>query len=41
MLGNMPIHEAGSRLEYVDNDGSSDWDELQQRAESGPVFSRH
>ena len=40
-LGNMPIHEAGSRLEYVDDDGSSDWDELQQRAESGPVFSRY
>ena len=38
--GNMPIHEAGSRLEYVDNDGSSDWDELQKRAEeSAPVFS--
>ncbi len=38
--GNMPIHEAGARLEYVENDGSSDWDELQVRAESeGPVFS--
>ena len=38
--GNMPIHEAGARLEYVENDGSSDWDELQTRAESrGPVFS--
>ena len=40
--GNMPIHEAGSRLEYVENDGSADWDELQARAEeSGPVFSGH
>ena len=38
--GNMPIHESGARMEYVDNDGSSDWDELQSRAaESGPVHS--
>jgi len=37
--GNMPIHEAGSRLEYVDNDGSAEWDELQKRAQEGPVFS--
>ncbi|HCV25280.1 MAG TPA: enolase [Candidatus Latescibacteria bacterium] len=37
--GNMPIHEAGSRLEYVADDGSKDWDELQSRAaEQGPVF---
>ena len=40
--GNMPIHEAGARLEYVDDDGSSDWDELQKRAaESAPVFAGH
>ena len=38
--GNMPIHETGAHLEYVENDGSSDWDELQKRAEAaGPVFS--
>lgn len=38
--GNMPIHEAGSRLEYVQNDGSSDWDQLQARAQrEGPIFS--
>ena len=38
--GNMPIHETGARLEYVENDGSSDWDELQVRAQNeGPVFS--
>ena len=37
--GNMPIHGAGSRLEYVDNDGSPEWDELQKRAQEGPVFS--
>jgi len=37
--GNMPIHEAGSRLEYVDDDGSRDWDELQKRAQEGPVFT--
>ncbi len=36
----MPIHETGAHLEYVENDGSSDWDELQKRAEAaGPVFS--
>ena len=40
LSGNMPIHETGSRLERVDNDGSSDWDELQTRAaQEGPVFS--
>lgn len=38
--GNMPIHEHGARLEYVQNDGSSDWDELQARAQrEGPIFS--
>ncbi len=38
--GNMPIHEHGARLEYVQNDGSSDWDQLQSRAQvEGPVFS--
>ena len=38
--GNMPIHEAGAQLEYVDDDGSSEWDELQRRAENeGPVFA--
>ncbi len=38
--GNMPIHETGARLEYVNDDGSSDWKELQQRAaQEGPVFS--
>jgi len=38
--GNMPIHEAGARLEYVENDGSPDWEELHTRAEAeGPVFS--
>ena len=38
--GNMPIHEHGARLEYVQNDGSSDWDQLQSRAPvEGPVFS--
>ena len=36
----MPIHEVGSRLEYVENDGSKEWDELQKRAQnSAPVFS--
>jgi L-alanine-DL-glutamate epimerase-like enolase superfamily enzyme len=39
-LGNLPIHEEGARLEYVENDGSTDWDELQRRAQNeGPVFS--
>ncbi len=35
------IHEklAGSGLEYVENDGSTEWDELQKRAQEGPVFS--
>ncbi len=38
--GNMPIHEEGAHLEYVDDDGSSEWDELQRRAENeGPVFA--
>ena len=38
--GNMPIHEHGARLEYVENDGSNDWDQLQARAQrEGPVFS--
>ncbi|RLT35737.1 MAG: enolase [Chloroflexi bacterium] len=38
--GNMPIHEHGARLEYVANDGSKDWDQLQARAQSeGPIFS--
>ena len=38
--GNMPIHEAGAHLEYVDDDGSSEWNELQRRAENeGPVFA--
>ncbi len=37
--GNMPIHEEGARLEYVANDGSADWDQLQRRAQEGPVFS--
>ena len=38
--GNMPIHEAGAQLEYVDDDGSSEWDELQRRAENeGPIFA--
>jgi L-alanine-DL-glutamate epimerase-like enolase superfamily enzyme len=38
--GNMPIHEDGSRLEYVENDGSTDWDELQRRATvEGPIFA--
>lgn len=38
--GNMPIHEHGARLEYVGNDGSKDWDQLQARAQSeGPIFS--
>ena len=37
--GNMPIHEAGSRLEYVDNDGSPGWNELQKRAQKGPIYS--
>jgi len=38
--GNMPIHETGAHLEYVENDGSPDWDDLQKRAEArGPVFS--
>jgi len=38
--GNMPIHEHGARLEYVENDGSKEWDELQLRTQSeGPVFS--
>ena len=37
--GNMPIHEAGSRLVYVADAGSKDWGELQSRAaEQGPVF---
>lgn len=40
LQGNMPIHESGSRLEYVDNDGSKEWDQLQTRAAAeGPVFS--
>ena len=40
LKGNMPIHETGARLEYVDDDGSPDWEEMQQRAaDSGPVFS--
>lgn len=38
--GNMPIHEDGARLEYVDDDGSADWQALQARAQTeGPVFS--
>jgi len=37
--GNLPIHEDGARLEYVHNDGSADWDQLQRRAQEGPVFS--
>ena len=36
--GNLPIHEHGAHLELVANDGSPDWDALQTRAQSGPVF---
>ena len=36
--GNLPIHEHGAHLELVADDGSPDWDALQTRAQSGPVF---
>ena len=36
--GNMPIHERGAHLQPMQDDGSPEWAELQQRAQSGPVF---
>ena len=36
--GNLPTHEHGAHMELVADDGSPDWDALQTRAESGPVF---
>ena len=37
-LGNLPTHEHGAHMELVVDDGSPDWDALQTRAQSGPVF---
>lgn len=36
--GNVPIHEQGSRLVPVPDDGSREWADLYKRAEQGPLF---
>ncbi len=38
--GRLPVFTKGVRFEYVENDGSREWKELQQRATKGAVFSR-
>jgi hypothetical protein len=37
--GRLPVFSKGVRFEYVKNDGSREWKELQQRAMKGTVFS--
>jgi L-alanine-DL-glutamate epimerase-like enolase superfamily enzyme len=36
--GNMPVHEPGSRLVPIPDDGTKEWNDMYVRAESGPVF---
>jgi len=36
--GNMPVHERGSRLVPIPDDGTREWSEIYERAEKGPVF---
>ena len=37
--GNMPIHEPGSRLVPIPDDGSKEWAELYSLADSDPFFA--
>ena len=39
LKGRLPIFPRGVRLEHVENDGSKEWKELQQRAQKGAVHS--
>jgi L-alanine-DL-glutamate epimerase-like enolase superfamily enzyme len=36
--GNMPIHERGSHLQPIPDDGTKEWTEMYTRAEKNPVF---
>ncbi len=38
--GRLPIFERGVRFEYIENNGSREWKDLQQRAQKGAVFSK-
>ena len=38
--GRQPIFAKGVRFEYVENDGSREWRELQARAREGSVHSK-
>ena len=38
--GRLPVFTRGVRFEYIDDNGSQAWKELQQRARIGTVFSR-
>jgi L-alanine-DL-glutamate epimerase-like enolase superfamily enzyme len=38
--GRLPLFTKGVQYEYIDNNGSRDWKELQQRAKQGTVFSK-
>jgi len=38
--GRQPIFAKGVRFEYVENDGSREWRELQARAREGSVYSK-
>lgn len=39
LYGRLPVFQAGTRLELVPNNGSSDWKDLQSRAQQAPVHS--